>query len=407
MNREVWVTGIGAVCAQGASLPEIWDRLAAGDTLAPAMPTRLATGLGDSVAPGKIEGVLNHPAFCVPDAIFAEGFRHSAHDTFVLARHAAREAIHQAGLSETEARECGVALGSTAGNALHFLNDYQSLKTGQPGDGKGFADFFAFSPGPSLARDLGLAGPALTVGTACCSGTDALGLGWEWIRTGLCRRVVAGGADALSFIPYVGFRRLMIYSPLPCRPFDRDRRGLNLGEGAGMLVLEDRETAERRGAKPLAAILGYGAAADAHHLTAPHPEGRGLVQAITAAISVAGVADQDIGFVNAHGTATPDNDRVEGMVLKKLLPDARLWASKGATGHTLGAAGGLEAALAVMALHRQILPASPGFKNEDPSLGVVPTRERTDLAAKAALSTSLGFGGGAAALALGDARWSR
>lgn len=390
MPNDVWVTGAGAVCAQGATLPDIWNRMVSGTCLAPSSPARLA---------GNVDDPLAYPAFSAPDEAFADGFRNSARDTLTLALRAAQEALAGAGALA----DCGVCLGSSAGNALHFLRDYRELKAGRPVHTDGFADFFACSPGSALAKALGLRGPAATVGNACCSGTDAIGMGWQWIRSGLCRRVLAGGADALSIIPYIGFRRLMIYSDQPCRPFDRDRTGLNLGEGAGMLLLESAEAARERGAQPLAGLLGYGAASDAHHLTAPHPQGKGLEQAIREALRTAETAPENIGFVNVHGTSTPDNDRVEGTTIGRTLSAARLWASKGATGHTLGAAGGLEAALTVTALSRKTLPGSPGFAHVDPAIGLEPTRHTEEFRGRMAVSTSLGFGGGNAALVFGRA----
>ena len=395
MASEVWVTGAGAVCAQGGSLAEIWRRMTAEKCLAPSSPRRLSSTLEDPLA---------YPAFSVPDAVFADGFRNSAQDTLTLALRAGREALDAAGNpSPADLAECAVCLGSTAGNALHFLGEYRDLKEGRPASTNGFTDFFACSPAAALARELGLGGQALTVGNACCSGTDAIGTGLQWLRAGLCRRVLAGGADALSVIPYVGFRKLMIYSDEPCRPFDRSRKGLNLGEGAGLLLLESPAAARERCARPLAILRGYGAASDAHHLTAPHPEGKGLERAVAEALRTAGASAGDVDFVNAHGTSTPDNDRVEGTMLKRLLPSTRLWASKGATGHTLGAAGGLEAALTVMALSSQTLPASPGFVQADPDAGFEPTRRTEKLTLTTALSTSLGFGGGNAALVFGKA----
>jgi len=204
--------------------------------------------------------------------------------------------------------------------------------------------------------------------------------------------VLAGGADALGLVPYFGFRRLMIYDEQPCRPFDRDRAGLNLGEGAACLVLEAPAAAEARGARPLAVLRAYAAAADAHHLTAPHPEALGLRQALKAALAQAGLSPGDLAFVNVHGTATPDNDRAEALALARELPGTPLWAAKGALGHTLGAAGALEAALTVMALERGSLPPSYGFASPDPALGLSPAPPGP-VCGRAGLSTSLGFGG--------------
>lgn len=395
MPEEVWVTGAGALCAQGVSLRETWANMAAGTCAGPSSPLRLADNVDDP---------LSYPAFSVPDAAYADGFRNSARDTLVLALLSAREALAEAGVADNAATAgIGVCLGSTAGNALHFLAEYRELKADRPVRSGGIDDFFACSPASALAGELGLSGPAATVGNACCSGSDAIGMAWQWIRSGLCRRVLAGGADALSVIPYIGFRRLMIYSDQPCRPFDRDRKGLNLGEGAGVLLLESAEAARERGVRPLARLLGYGASSDAHHLTAPHPQGKGLERAVREALRAANASAADIGFVNAHGTSTPDNDRVEGATLRRVVPSARLWASKGATGHTLGAAGGLEAALTVMALAEQTLPGSPGFENVDPAIAIEPARRTEPILTDMALSTSLGFGGGNAALVFGRA----
>jgi 3-oxoacyl-(acyl-carrier-protein) synthase len=148
-------------------------------------------------------------------------------------------------------------------------------------------------------------------------------------------------------------------------------------------------------------VLGYGNASDAHHFTAPHPEGRGLASAIRAALSQAGLQAADMAFVNAHGTATRENDRVEGRLLSTMLPHVPVWASKGGTGHTLGAAGALEAVLSLAALRCGTVPASPGFSRVDPEIGLEPTQSACPVSSPFALSTSLGFGGGNAALVLG------
>jgi 3-oxoacyl-[acyl-carrier-protein] synthase-1/3-oxoacyl-[acyl-carrier-protein] synthase II len=241
----------------------------------------------------------------------------------------------------------------------------------------------------------------MTITNACTSGADAIGLALDMIRSGQCECVVCGGADALSLVPHTGFARLMVYDSEPCRPFDQTRKGLNLGEGAAALVLESAEHARRRNAAVLGHILGYGGAADAYHFTAPHPEGRGLAASIRIAFENADLNASDMAFVNAHGTATLENDKVEGRVLATLLPATPVWASKGGTGHTLGAAGAVEAALSLQALNRRRVPASLGFQTPDPEIGLIPTRESLAVDSPYALSTSLGFGGGNAALVLG------
>lgn len=398
-KMEVWVTGLGCVCAAGRTVAETWDSLIGGTGRNPAPPARLlklAADLG-------INDDMAQPVFMVDDDIFAGGFRHSARDTLILAETAAGEALTQAGLNRWQLADgqSGVVIGSTAGNALHFLADYAALKKGHATAGTDFADFFHCNPAEAMAKNWNINGPALTVGNACCSGTDAVGLGLEIIASGRCRRVLAGGADALSLVPYAGFRRLMIYADESCRPFDRSRQGLNLGEGAGILLLESAEAAEERGVEPLARFLSYGAASDAHHLTAPHPEAAGLRKALRTALARAGLAAADLAFVNAHGTATPDNDRMEALAYREELPGTPVWAVKGSTGHTLGAAGGLEAVLTVRALQHGLLPKSHGFAEADPALDMQPTTATAMINGRAAASVSLGFGGGNAALVFG------
>ena len=166
-------------------------------------------------------------------------------------------------------------------------------------------------------------------------------------------------------------------------------------------MLESAASARQRGAAVLGRVLGYGSAADAHHFTAPHPQGRGLADALGAALAQAGLEAKDLAFVNAHATSTRENDRVEGHVLLQMLPRTPVWASKGGTGHTLGAAGALEAVLTLAALNLGRVPASTGFSASDPEIGLSPTQEALSVSLPYAVSTSLGFGGGNAALILG------
>lgn len=182
-------------------------------------------------------------------------------------------------------------------------------------------------------------------------------------------------------------------------PFDRNRAGLNLGEGAGILVLETEEVSDSRKRHTGIQLVGYGAASDAYHLTAPHPEGRGLESALLLALREAELDADSIAFVNTHGTATPDNDRVEGRTLHRILGTKPLYLStKGLTGHTLGAAGGIEAVLTVIGLANGWVPQNAGFEEQDPEIPITPTRELTTFGGDCALSTSLAFGGSNAAL---------
>jgi len=210
---------------------------------------------------------------------------------------------------------------------------------------------------------------------------------------------VAGGADEINRVALAGFWSLGVTSTQPCAPFDRDRSGLNLGEGAGILILESDSHASRHGRKHQCAIAGFGAACDAHHLTAPHPEGRGLDAAIRTALNQASIDPSQVAFINAHGTATADNDRAEGKVFERIFGrEVRFLSTKGYTGHSLGAAGGLESAFTALGLQHGWIPASAGFVNQADDIPVAPVSRRTEILGEYALSTSLAFGGNNSAL---------
>ena len=215
------------------------------------------------------------------------------------------------------------------------------------------------------------------------------------------RVAIGGGSDELNVVPLSGFGVLGILSDSICAPFDRDRKGLNLGEGAGVLVLEAEESCRERGHVPSLYLAGYGSAADAHHLTAPRPDGSGLERALQRAMTEAEMRPEDVCFVNAHGTGTSANDKIEGSVFKKTFaPGLKFLSTKGFTGHTLGAAGGLEAAFTAVALRQGWIPASAGFVRQDDEIGLSPVAKKTTISGPCAISTSLGFGGNNAAIAI-------
>ncbi len=347
---------------------------------------------------------LPFPFFSAPEASFGpDGRRHNALDTLSLARLATREALSSSGFVPGKDGMLGIAVGTTSGSALHFFDSYAALRESRTPASEEMANFFGCNPALELAKEFHAEGPTTTLSNACTSGADAIGAGLDFLRTGMCDAVLCGGADALGLVPHTGFARLMIYSDEPCRPFDARRKGLNLGEGSGMLLLESEASARRRGARIRGFIAGYGSSCDAHHFTAPHPEARGLALAVDRALAEAGVEASGIAFVNAHATATRENDRTEGKFLASRFPGKPVWASKAVTGHTLGAAGSLEAIFCLLALEQGTVPASWNFEEPDPETGLVPTLVRTPVSGGLALSTSLGFGGGNAALVLAGA----
>ncbi len=388
MPREtpVAVTGMGCISAAGANLAETLARL---DAAAPC-----------PALPGHFIYPAPHPVFAAPLA-FTEDSRRSR--TLALAELAASEALTQAGVSAADRKKLriGVVIGTSVGASLDFFPFYAAFRRGEEPELTPVRRYLDSNPSAALAEHFGCSGPVFTVTNACSSGADAIGLGAALIRSGECDLVLAGGADALSEITYWGFYRLLITSPEPCRPFDAARKGLNLGEGAAFMVLESRSSAAGRGMRPLGHVLGYGAGTDAHHLTAPHPEALGLATAFRTAMRQSGLHTDKLAFINAHGTATPTNDLAEARFFKAHVPSVPVFAGKGGTGHTLGAAGAVEAVLTLAHLARGLVPASPGFATPDPALDFAPVSAPLKVGGSFALSQSLAFGGNNAVLILG------
>jgi 3-oxoacyl-[acyl-carrier-protein] synthase II len=298
-------------------------------------------------------------------------------------------------------KRIGVAIGTTVGSILNDLDFYREYrKTGKAS--MVAVDHYLQGDLASVVHSfLETHGPSVTVVNACTSGADAIGMAMSWIKAGLCEIAIAGGSDEMNQVPLSGFRSLGILSDSLCAPFDRNRNGLNLGEAAAVLILENETSLRQRGQRARAIIRGYGSSNDAHHLTAPDPDGQGLERAVTTALKAAAIRPDQISFINVHGTATRDNDCVEGLVLSSLFGrQAKFLSTKGYTGHTLGAAGVLEACFSLLALEQEWIPQSAGFSEEDPTIGISPVKERTSIEGQLALSTSLGFGGCDAALVI-------
>jgi 3-oxoacyl-(acyl-carrier-protein) synthase len=295
----------------------------------------------------------------------------------------------------------GVCVGTTVGCVMSDEPFCRTALAHDDPDMEIFSLKLRNNPADVVARAFALAGPRQTVVNACSSGTDAIGIGASWIRAGVCDVVLAGGTDEIGRSTYLGFASLMISDDSPCKPFDVRRKGLNLGEGAGFLVLESDAALRRRGGRARARVVGYGSSADAYHPTAPRPDGAGLRRALAETLATAGASSADVAFVNAHGTGTQDNDRVEGTVLADVLPGVPYFSTKGATGHTLGAAGAVEAVFTAACLIRGSIPPSAGFEQPDPAIPHGPTKEARAVSGPLALSTSLAFGGNNAVIAIG------
>jgi 3-oxoacyl-[acyl-carrier-protein] synthase II len=259
-----------------------------------------------------------------------------------------------------------------------------------------------------LAEALGFSGPITIIANACASGANAIGHAWELLRRGHAQRVLAGGYEGLSQLIFSGFDSLQALSPTECRPFDAQRDGLALGEGAAILTLETLEHAIRRQANILGEIVGYGAFTDGHHLTQPHPQGVAALAAMNAACESAGLSPEQIGYVNAHGTGTPLNDSAEAAALNcwagtraKNLPVS---STKASIGHLLGAAGAVEVVICLMALRGRWLPPTSTFRTPEACCTFPVLRDPIDIKIEYALTNSFGFGGANASLIL--RRWS-
>lgn len=383
-SSKVLITGMGAVSAAGIGIAETLSAFER-PRKQPAPVQRFETSF--SLPVFEIE------AFPIPSGL--EKMR-----THALALAAVREALEAAGSPDLTRLRVGTALGTTVASQLNDLEFYTAWRDEHAAPMDAVDRFLAGNLAEWVARELGVEGPAITVVNACSSGADAIGAAIGWLQSGLCDIAIAGGADELNRVPLAGFNSLGVASSEPCMPFDKNRSGLNLGEGAGVLVLETESAATARGTESNLVLAGYGSAVDAHHLTAPHPEGRGLRRAVFQALEKADVSADQIAFINAHGTSTRENDKIEGATLKDLFGDTPILSTKGYTGHTLGAAGGIEAVFTALGLREGWVPASAGFQTLDEEIGFFPILGKTNINGSYALSTSLAFGGSNAAIVI-------
>ena len=379
---SVCITGMGCISPAGINCAATLDGLQGDD--APGL-----TGLSET---GQI--VFRAP---LDPAYDSGGRRHRSID---LLAQALDEALNDAGLNEiSDTARIGVCIGATSASFLNDMDFHRKLRE-QVLDEASLDRFFAGNPAEYVKKQLALGGPAMTVNNACASGTDAIGIAASWLNAGICDIVIAGGADELHSVSGAGFYSLGVTSQHLCRPFDRDRDGLNLGEGAAVLILETVESVARRKHISGMYVAGYAACGDARHITQPEPEGSGIERAIRKALHCAGLQTENIGFINAHGTGTIHNDLAEGRAFARIFGgQCPYFSTKGKTGHTLGAAGAIEAVITALMLRRQQITGSCRYQNQDPEIPFPPAAAMK-VAARYALSTSLAFGGCNSALIL-------
>jgi len=387
-DDAVAVTAFGAVTALGAGVEALWQGLLEG-----RQPFSKVRAFGVNGCRAELAGeVTAHVPLVASDRSVG------------LAVMAANEALRAAPLQVASPR-VGLIVGSAgAGTAVleqHLLDEATApAEFWRRYQKRWLAD--------SIAQALFIGGPRTVVNTACSSSAVAIALGVEWLRAGDCDAVLALGTDELGRFTYTGFHALRAMDPVPCKPFDRNRAGLTMGEGAGCLVLQRARDAKRSGAHVRGWVCGVGLACDAHHLTAPDPEGRGAARALGLALAAAKLEPAQVGFVNAHGTGTQLNDAAEVASLERALGarvvDCPVHSIKATTGHCMGAAGAIEAIVTLRSLETGFVPPTAGLMDCEFDGRIHCVKDRPmSVTATHAVSTNFGFGGNDAALVFSHA----
>lgn len=350
MEKRCVITGLGLICAAGNDVDTCWQNICAGKT-----------GI-DEVKSVSTEGCVSH----VGAEVHCEDLPAPEYDRSVrLCLHAAHEAVRDGRLTDSAVREAGVILGSCVGGAASIDHYYTGLLQGRTEE-QDVLKMSASAIAANTAFALGANGETANIVNACAAGTMSVSYACDLIRLGRGEIFLAGGTDAFSSLAYAGFNALHALSAGPCSPLNHSN-GISLGEGAGVLVVEEYEHAIRRGAKIYCEVAGWGVSSDAFHITAPQPQGEGQMAALHRAMVNAGTEAGDIGYINAHGTGTAKNDAAEFLSLHTLFEGAApsVSSTKSMTGHCLGAAGAIEAVLSVKALTENTVLPTTGYAPED------------------------------------------
>lgn len=392
-NSKVFVSGIGAISAIGVSAEENYQSLI--NSKHGIGPITLFETRNSHLKVGEVK--LNNQEL-IEQLNLPESGAYTR--TTLLGLYAAKQAWANAGLSTPDGFRTGVisstsvgGMGVTENHYFTYLTENNNIKyidTHDCGDST-----------EHIADALGIKDYLATISTACSSAANAVMMGARLIKAGKLDRVLVGGTDSLSKFTLNGFNTLMILDSEHSRPFDASRKGLNLGEGAGFLVLESEEAMNKRNKKPLAVVSGYGNANDAHHQTASSPEGNGAFQAMSDAFAVSGLQPANIDYINVHGTGTENNDQSEGTAIRRIYENELppFSSVKAFTGHTLAAAGALEAVYSVLSIQNGSIYPNLNFKNAIEGLNMIPEVEAKEgLEINHVLSNSFGFGGNCSSL---------
>lgn len=397
-TKRVAITGLGIFCSIGKSVKEFNQSLREGRSgIGPV------TLFDTSKYPSKIGAEIRD--YRPEDYIKKRELKRlSRTDQFALI--AAEEAVNASGIHSYLSEEVGVCLGAGAGGMFEAETYHKEILfkgTSSPSLILPFIPSFTTS---RIAERFGFSGPKATITTACSSSATSIGYGADLIRKGEVKAIVCGGSDALCELTYGGFNSLRAMDPSPCKPFDRKRAGMSLGEGAAILVLESLEGAEKRGARVYAEFLGYGIGGEAHHITAPEPTGRAEARIMGEALREGGLSPDRVDHINAHGTGTPLNDKVETLAIKRTFGERAqaipVSSIKSMVGHCLGSAGAIEAVASILSIVYNFAPPTLNHQegDEECDLDYVPGKSR-EMKVDVVLSNSFAFGGNCTALVFG------
>ncbi len=388
MHNQVYINGLGIISAIGNNTSQCLQSLVDGNTGIGKIEF-LDTIHKEELPVGEVK-FSNNDLLQLLEISKAKTKNYTR--TSLLGLFAAKEAIENAGIAVNDGLKTAIVSATTVGGMDITENCYgkedagiEYINTHLCGDSTNkIADF------------LKIYDYRATISTACSSAANAIIHGARLIKQGVVDRVIAGGVDSLSKFTLNGFNSLMILDKEPCKPFDENRRGLNLGEGAGYIVLESSKAIERKGNKAICKLSGYANANDAYHQTASSPTGEGAYLSMSKALEMSGLSIEDINYINVHGTGTENNDLSEGTAIKRIFKDKipPFSSTKSFTGHTLAAAAAIEAVFSVMAIKEGLIYKNLNFKNTIPELNICPETEvKKDLIINNVLSNSFGFGG--------------
>ncbi len=401
MDKRIVITGVGVISPIGNKNDVFWDALISG-----------TSGVSEITA-------FDTSVFKVHRGCFVKDFNYSDYissgsdreigkgSQFAIA--AAKLAIDDSkvGLDNIDPERTGVSIGTTAGEIqiLEKVNYIRFEKGEESVDPVLFQRHPCVNMPSNISIEFGLKGPSTIIPTACAAGNYAIGYACDLIKLGRADVMLAGGSDPFSKVAFVGFSRLNAIAPEICQPFDKDRKGLLVGEGAGMLLLESLEGALARNANIYAEILGYGLSCDGYHITIPHPEGNGVTSAMKKALKSARIKPEDVQYVSAHGTGTVANDKAETISIKRVFGEhakkLAISSIKSMIGHTMGAASAIEAIACALAIKESVVPPTINYETKDPEcdLDFVPNVKR-EMQVDIAMNNAYAFGGNNSSLIL-------